>query len=102
VLEDCGATDTQAVQVGGASGICLAAASSSAASPSRTCPPPAPSWSSTNPRHVRGGAQLRPLLRPRELRLLHPCRVGTALVKGLMDKIADGHGSPYDINELTS
>jgi [NiFe] hydrogenase diaphorase moiety large subunit len=29
-----------------------------------------------------------------------PCRVGTTLVRNLMDKIARGHGSPYDINEL--
>jgi len=29
-----------------------------------------------------------------------PCRVGTSLVRNLMDKIAAGHGSPYDINEL--
>ena len=29
-----------------------------------------------------------------------PCRVGTSLVRNLMDKIAAGHGSPYDIDEL--
>ena len=29
-----------------------------------------------------------------------PCRVGTQVVARLMDKIATGHGSPYDINEM--
>ncbi|CAB1369434.1 NAD(P)H-dependent oxidoreductase subunit E [Denitratisoma oestradiolicum] len=29
-----------------------------------------------------------------------PCRVGTALNRRLMDKIAAGQGSPYDINEM--
>lgn len=29
-----------------------------------------------------------------------PCRVGTQVVVRLMDKIAAGHGSPYDIEEL--
>ncbi|MDP2751397.1 MAG: NAD(P)H-dependent oxidoreductase subunit E [Rhodocyclaceae bacterium] len=29
-----------------------------------------------------------------------PCRVGTALTAKLMDKIAHGHGSPYDLDEL--
>jgi [NiFe] hydrogenase diaphorase moiety large subunit len=29
-----------------------------------------------------------------------PCRVGTQIVARLMDKLATGHGSPYDINEL--
>ncbi|WIM06695.1 MAG: NAD(P)H-dependent oxidoreductase subunit E [Candidatus Nitricoxidivorans perseverans] len=30
-----------------------------------------------------------------------PCRVGTALAAKLMDKIAAGHGSPYDLDELS-
>ncbi|RLJ61656.1 NAD(P)H-dependent oxidoreductase subunit E [Sulfurisoma sediminicola] len=29
-----------------------------------------------------------------------PCRVGTQIVARLMDKLASGHGSPYDINEM--
>ncbi|NTV11237.1 MAG: NADP oxidoreductase, partial [Zoogloea sp.] len=30
-----------------------------------------------------------------------PCRVGTALVRDMMDKIAEGHGTQYEMNELT-
>lgn len=30
-----------------------------------------------------------------------PCRVGTALLRHNLDKICDGHGSPYDLAELT-
>ena len=29
-----------------------------------------------------------------------PCRVGTALMRDALDKIADGRGSRYEINEL--
>ena len=29
-----------------------------------------------------------------------PCRVGTAMQRDLMDKIADGRGSRYEVNEL--
>jgi len=30
-----------------------------------------------------------------------PCRVGTALLKNTLDKICDGHGTPFDLVELT-
>jgi [NiFe] hydrogenase diaphorase moiety large subunit len=29
-----------------------------------------------------------------------PCRVGTSLLRNLMDKLHNGHGSPYDITEI--
>ena len=29
-----------------------------------------------------------------------PCRVGTSLLKNMMDKLANGHGSPYDFAEI--
>jgi len=29
-----------------------------------------------------------------------PCRVGTAMLKATMDKIADGHGTQYDLAEI--
>ena len=68
-------------------------ASSTAASPSRTCRPPAPSWCSTRARHVRGGAQLHALLRPRKLRLLHALpRRHVAADATSMDKHHRGHG----------
>jgi [NiFe] hydrogenase diaphorase moiety large subunit len=30
-----------------------------------------------------------------------PCRVGTSLLRNLMDKLHNGHGSPYDLNEIS-
>ena len=30
-----------------------------------------------------------------------PCRVGTALLKNTLDKICEGHGTPFDLVELT-
>ncbi len=29
-----------------------------------------------------------------------PCRVGTSLLRNMMDKLANGHGSPYDFAEI--
>ena len=29
-----------------------------------------------------------------------PCRVGTAIVARMMDKIDEGHGARYEVNEL--
>ena len=29
-----------------------------------------------------------------------PCRVGTAIQRNIMDKIAEGRGSRYEVNEL--
>jgi [NiFe] hydrogenase diaphorase moiety large subunit len=29
-----------------------------------------------------------------------PCRVGTSLLRNLMDKLNNGHGSPYDFAEI--
>ena len=29
-----------------------------------------------------------------------PCRVGTSLLKGFMDKLADGHGAKADLNDI--
>lgn len=31
-----------------------------------------------------------------------PCRVGTALLRNILDKICEGHGTPYDLVELTN
>lgn len=47
ILEDCGARDTQAVQVGGPWASACPRSSSAAASPSRICRRRAPSWCST-------------------------------------------------------
>jgi len=30
-----------------------------------------------------------------------PCRVGTSLLGQLIDKIAEGHGTPHDLIEMT-
>jgi len=30
-----------------------------------------------------------------------PCRVGTSLLRNMLDKICEGHGTPYDLVELT-
>jgi [NiFe] hydrogenase diaphorase moiety large subunit len=65
MLEDCGASDTQAVQVGGASGICLAGLRVPAPHRLRGCAHCRRLHDlRRHPRPLRGGTQLRPFLRP--------------------------------------
>ena len=99
VLDDCGASDAQAVQVCGPSGhLPRPAASSTAASPSRTCPPPAPSWSSTQTATCSRWRAISPTSSPtRAAASARPAASAPRCCATLMDKIAAGTGSPYDI-----
>ncbi|MBV9286714.1 MAG: NAD(P)H-dependent oxidoreductase subunit E [Hyphomicrobiales bacterium] len=101
VLKDCGAGEVAAVQVSGPSGVCL--------TPDEFR------------RHIAfedvptGGAFMvfgkeRDLLEVarnfvsffahESCGFCTPCRVGTKLMRDALDKITDGHGSRYEINEL--
>ena len=103
VLEDAGAApDAAAVQIGGPSGVLHDA---------RPVRPPHRLRGRADrrrlhdfrrpTRHVRGGAQFRAFLRPRELAAsARPCRVGTSLQREMVEKIAEGRGTRYEINEL--
>ncbi|MGA7594016.1 MAG: NADH-ubiquinone oxidoreductase-F iron-sulfur binding region domain-containing protein [Gallionella sp.] len=101
VLDDCGAKDVQAVQVGGPSGTLIG---------------------STGFNRILGfedlptGGSFMVFGRERDLldilvNFAHffahescgfctPCRVGTTLLKNGLDKIAAGHGTRYDIDEM--
>ncbi len=101
VLDDCGGVQAQAVQVGGPSGSCLAAHEFSRRIAFEDVP--------TAGALMVFGAQrdLFEVARNFAHFFAHescgfctPCRVGTALVANCMDKIADGHGSQYEINEI--
>ncbi len=75
--------------------------SSAAASASRTCPPPAPSWSSTSTRDMFETARsFAHFFAHESCGFCTPCRVGTELVVRRMDKLAAGHGSLFDEAEL--
>jgi [NiFe] hydrogenase diaphorase moiety large subunit len=101
VLNDCGAKNAQAVQVGGPSGTLI----NSAEFDRRLCFD-----------DLSTGGSLMVFSQARDLlavivNFAHffahescgfctPCRVGTALLKNGLDKIAGGHGTRYDLDEM--
>lgn len=101
VLADCGARDTQAVQVGGASGVTLA----SYEFHRRIAFEDVPSAGA----FMVFDATRDPFQMARNF--VHffahescgfctPCRVGTALLKGYMDKLASGKGAKMDLADI--
>lgn len=101
VLKDCGASNTQAVQIGGAAGICLS--------------------SDEFERHIAfedvitAGSfmvfdrrrdmfevahNFAHFFRHESCGFCTPCRVGTALISAIMDKISMGRGTAHDLDEL--
>jgi [NiFe] hydrogenase diaphorase moiety large subunit len=101
ILDDCGADDTQAVQVAGAAGATI---------------PPEEFGRRIAFEDVPTGGSFMVLDATRDLfdmvrNFAHffvhescgfctPCRVGGSLLKDLVDKIHAGHGSSYDLEEL--
>jgi [NiFe] hydrogenase diaphorase moiety large subunit len=101
VLHDCGARNPQAVQVGGPSGACLAAPEFGRRLGFEDVP--------TAGAFMVLGAQrdmfevahhFAQFFAHESCGFCTPCRVGTQLVLRRMDKLALGHGSPWDLQEL--
>jgi [NiFe] hydrogenase diaphorase moiety large subunit len=101
ILEQCGASDVQAVQISGAAGFTIAADEFD-----RTI-----AFEDV----ATGGSfmifnQQRDLLEMvqnfshffahESCGFCTPCRVGSALMKDLVDKVIAGHATPYDLNEI--
>ncbi len=101
ILEDCGATDTQAVQVGGPSGLCLSAFEFGRRIAFEDVPTAGAFMVFDRSRDMfevaRGFAHF---FAHESCGFCTPCRVGTALVVKRMDKLAAGHGSRHDIDVL--
>ncbi len=101
ILEDCGAHDTQAVQVGGPSGVCLSAFEFGRRIAFEDVPTAGAFMVFDRSRDMfevaRGFAQF---FAHESCGFCTPCRVGTALVAKRMDKLAAGHGSRHDIEVL--
>ncbi|MEQ1583485.1 MAG: NADH-ubiquinone oxidoreductase-F iron-sulfur binding region domain-containing protein [Candidatus Nitrotoga sp.] len=101
VLDDCGAKDAQAVQVGGPSGMLIGSAEFDRR---------------LGFDDLSTGGSLMVFSQARDLlavivNFAHffahescgfctPCRVGTVLLKNGLDKIAGGHGTRYDLDEM--
>ncbi len=101
VLEDCGARNPQAVQVSGPSGICLARNEFGRHIGFDDIPTAGAFMVFDESRDMFEVARnFAHFFAHESCGFCTPCRVGTQVVARLMDKLADNHGSPYDINEM--
>ena len=101
VLEACGASDTQAVQVSGPSGICLAASEFDRRIAFEDIPTAGAFMVFDHSRDMFEVARnFVHFFAHESCGFCTPCRVGTALLRNLMDKLKNGHGSPYDFAEI--
>ncbi len=101
ILEDCGATDTQAVQVGGPSGTCVSAFEFGRRLAFEDVPTAGAFMVFNRSRDMfRMVRNFAHFFAHESCGFCTPCRVGTALVVKRLDKIAIGHGSRHDIDVL--
>jgi [NiFe] hydrogenase diaphorase moiety large subunit len=101
VLEDCGARDTQAVQVSGPSGICVGADEFDRCIGFEDLPTAGAFMVFDQSRDMFEVARnFVHFFQHESCGFCTPCRVGTSLLKNLMDKLHNGHGSPYDFAEI--
>ena len=101
ILEDCGARDTQAVQVGGPSGLCLSAFEFGRRIAFEDVPSAGAFMVFDRSRDMFEVARcFAHFFAHESCGFCTPCRVGTALVVKRMDKLAAGHGSRHDIDVL--
>ena len=100
VLEDCGARETQACQIAGASGLCVAPTEFGRRIAFEDIPTGGSFMVFDNSRDMFEVARNFTHFFVREsCGFCTPCRVGTTLLKNVMDKIHDGHAGDYDIND---
>ncbi|HJW03430.1 MAG TPA: NAD(P)H-dependent oxidoreductase subunit E [Azospira sp.] len=101
VLEDCGATDAQAVQVGGASGVCLSSYEFQRRIAYEDVPTAGAFMIFDSSRDIFEVARnFVHFFAHESCGFCTPCRVGTSLLKNFMDKLADGHGAKYDLADI--
>jgi [NiFe] hydrogenase diaphorase moiety large subunit len=101
VLEDCGADNVQAVQVSGPSGICIDASEFGRRLAFEDLPT-AGAFMVFN--HLRDmfevARNFNHFFAHESCGFCTPCRVGTTLLRRMMDKIARGNGTRYEIDEI--
>jgi [NiFe] hydrogenase diaphorase moiety large subunit len=101
VLEDCGARNPIAVQVSGASGICLSEREFGRRIAFEDVPSAGAFMVFGKTRDMFEVARnFAHFFAHESCGFCTPCRVGTGLVANLMDKIAAGRGTQYEMNEL--
>ena len=101
ILEDCGARNTQAVQVGGPSGVCLSASEFGRRIGFEDVPTAGAFMVFDRSRDMFEVARnFAHFFAHESCGFCTPCRVGTELVVRRLDKLQRGHGSSQDIAEL--
>jgi len=101
VLADCGAPDAIAVQLGGASGNCLAPQEFGRHIAFEDAPTPGAFMIFGPGRDLFDVAHnFAHFFAHESCGFCTPCRVGTAIIARMIDKIAAGHGSRYEVNDL--
>jgi [NiFe] hydrogenase diaphorase moiety large subunit len=101
ILEDCGAHDTQAVQVGGPSGVCLSAFEFDRRIAFEDVPTAGAFMVFNQSRDMFEVARnFAHFFAHESCGFCTPCRVGTELVVRRLDKLAKGRGSRHDIEVL--
>jgi [NiFe] hydrogenase diaphorase moiety large subunit len=101
MLEDCGAVDTQAVQVSGPSGVTVSAAEFDRILGFEDIGTAGAFMVFDRSRDMFEVARnFVHFFAHESCGFCTPCRVGTSLLRNLMDKLHNGHGSPYDFDEI--
>ncbi|MCL2179141.1 MAG: NAD(P)H-dependent oxidoreductase subunit E [Proteobacteria bacterium] len=102
ILEDCGARNAMAVQVGGAAGTCLARHEFGRKIAFEDVSTSGALMVFGDNRDMFEVARnFMHFFKHESCGFCTPCRVGTTLMCNLMDKIANGKGTGYEMNELS-
>ncbi|MGB4924825.1 MAG: NADH-ubiquinone oxidoreductase-F iron-sulfur binding region domain-containing protein [Candidatus Nitrotoga sp.] len=101
VLDDCGAKDAQAVQVGGPSGMLIGSAEFDRRLDFGDLPTGGSLMVFSQARDLLAViVNFAHFFAHESCGFCTPCRVGTVLLKNGLDKIAGGHGTQYDLDEM--
>jgi [NiFe] hydrogenase diaphorase moiety large subunit len=101
MLEDCGAANTQAVQVSGPSGVTISRQEFDRILAFEDIGTAGAFMVFDDSRDMFEVARnFVHFFAHESCGFCTPCRVGTSLLRNLMDKLHNGHGSPYDFNEI--
>ncbi len=101
VLQDCGAVNTRAVQVSGPSGVCVAESEFDRRLGFEDLPTAGAFMVFDDSRDLFEVARnFVHFFAHESCGFCTPCRVGTSMLRQTMDKIAAGHGTRHDLNEI--